>query len=91
MAFLKASQQELKKELAAAIDGSTWLSQLADDIPAEVVDLWERLGARGTSIRVFIEALCVSLGPTLQGLVENFRAGLNKSVDEAFCAGSVGS
>lgn len=41
-------------------------------------------------IRSIVKHSCASLGPILRGLLDNFRAGLNKSVNEVFCAGSIG-
>lgn len=56
-----------------------------------VVDLRERFGAREEITRSIIEHSSALIGLSLLGLVGNFRARLNKSVDEAFYVGSVGS
>lgn len=81
----------MKKELATAINDNTRHSQLNVDIRAEVVDLPRRLGARDGVIWYITKDSCVSLGPSLWGLVNSFRAGLNKSVAEAFRADSIRS
>lgn len=56
-----------------------------------MADVKERLGARDAFFRYIVEHSCATLGPSLKSLVENFGTGLNKSVDEAFRAGSIAS
>lgn len=55
------------------------------------MNLRERLGARDGFNWFIIEDLCASLGPSLGGLDNNFCAGLNKLLDEAFRECSIGS
>lgn len=73
------------------INDSTGLSKLVDDIRAKVFDLRERLSARDDDIRTVLEDSCASLGPPLQGIVDGTRAGLNRSVADAFRAHFIGS
>lgn len=54
MSFYKTSEDEMKRELAAALDDSTWLSQLFDEIRVEVVDLQERLSTKDGPIRSIV-------------------------------------
>lgn len=56
-----------------------------------MIDLRVKLSATDGVIRYIAKALCGSLRPFLRGFVENFCAGLNKSVDEAFRARSFSS
>lgn len=49
------------------------------------------MGARYGVIQFLVAEYCVTLGPSLRGLVENLGAGLNISVNEAFRADSIGS
>lgn len=91
MSFHGASEVELKKELTAAINDSTRLCKLVHDVPAMVVYLRERLGVINGVIRSMAEGSCALLGPSLRSLLDGFSAGLNKSVAEAFRAGSIGS
>lgn len=44
VAFYESSEEELKIELGAVVEDSTWLSQLVDDMRVGVVDLREQLG-----------------------------------------------
>lgn len=60
----EASKDELKKELAAVINDSAWLSKIVDDICAEMVYLRERLGARYGVIWSIVDDLCPLLGPS---------------------------
>lgn len=83
--------EELKNELAAPISKNTRLSQIFDDIRTKGVVSIERLGASGVVLLSIVEDTCASLEPSLEGLIENFCVGLNKSVNEAFRAGSTGS
>lgn len=43
----ETSEEQMKKQRASAIGGCTRLSQVVDDILAEVVDLRERFWCRG--------------------------------------------
>lgn len=56
-----------------------------------MADLQERLKGRDAVIRSVVEDSCATLGPSLRSFVENFGAGLNNSVSEAFRAGFIGS
>lgn len=56
-----------------------------------MVDLPEPFGTMDGVMWSTIEDWCESLGMFLRGLGENSRVGLNKSINEAFCAGSIGS
>lgn len=91
MASYEVSEENLRIELAAAKTESTRLSQAVDDIRANMVDVRECLGVKNTVIRSIVEDLCASRGPFLRSLAKNFRAGLKKSVSEAFCASFIGS
>lgn len=91
MAFYEASEKILKSEIAAATTESTRLGQFFSNVCAEVTDLQERLGAMDAVVRSIVEDSCVSLGQYHRSLVENSRAGHNKSVREAFRAGFIGS
>lgn len=91
VSFYEVCDERLIKELAAVINHSTRYGQLVDDIRAELVDLLKRLCARDGVVRFIIEYLCASPEPSIQGSVENHSASLSKSMDEDFCAGSIGS
>lgn len=47
--------------------------------------------ARDWLIQSIVEGSCASLKLSLRGTLENFRVGLNKSVNEAFHAGPIGA
>lgn len=91
MAFYKVSEKVLKKTFAAATKERTRLSLLVNDIRAKVVDLRERSDANVGVVLSIVEDSCKLLGPCLRSLVENFRTGLNKPVNEAVRAYSIGS
>lgn len=42
-------------------------------------------------MRFIVQELCVSIGPSLRSVVENFCVDFDRSVNEAVHAGSVGS
>lgn len=56
-----------------------------------MVDVRERLGASHGVIWSIVEDSCASVESSLQGLVDGFRADLNKSTADVFRAGSIGS
>lgn len=89
MAFYDTSEKELKKKLVVATNESIRPSQLADDIRVEVVALQKQLRIRDGVIRSIIEYSCASLGPSPRRLVNSLSAGLDKSVPEAYSAGSI--
>lgn len=91
MAFYKTNEEQLKNKLVAPIKDSTRLTQLVCDIRAEVIDLEKRLDSTDGVNRSVVVDSCASYGLSLRQLVENFRAGLNKSASEAFCVGSIKS
>lgn len=62
-----------------------------DDVHANVGNLQEKLCRRDVVVRPVIADSCQTLGPSLRDIFENFRAGVNKSVNETFPAGSIGS
>lgn len=89
MAFFEASEESLKMELATTTLGSTRLGQLFDSISDEVVDLQETLAARDDVARFNVEGSCPTIGTSLRGLVRNFRAGHNQSVNGALRDGFI--
>lgn len=84
VAFYKVIEERLKNELAAAINISIRLSQLVGDIDAELLAIRERVSVKDGVIRPFVEDSRALLRPSFRSLVESFRAGLSKSVNEAF-------
>lgn len=49
----------------------------------------KRLSAKHGVTRYIVKDSCALLGPSHRGLVENFRADLNKSLSQAFPTGSI--
>lgn len=90
MESYKANHKYLKNTLAAAINESTQLCPLLDDIREDVVDLFERLVVKNSATRSIVEDSYALLRLFFRGLVKNFRVGLNRSVNEAICMGSIG-
>lgn len=90
MAAYEASKK-LSNELAAAIKDCSGLCLLVDGIHGEVTVLREPLSAWDGVVLSIFEDLCTSIGPCIRDLVENFRAVLNKSVNDASRTGCPGS
>lgn len=70
VSFYQSSEDELKKEIAAAINEIILPSQSVDDISAEVADLREQTAARDGVILSIIEDLCRLLLLYLRGPVD---------------------
>lgn len=66
--FYEASEEELENELSAEMKDSTRVSQLVDDVRAEVVDLREGLSGKSRVIWSIVKDLCESLGTVSQRL-----------------------
>lgn len=62
----------------------TRLSQIFYNVRAEVIGLQGELVARDAIVLSVVEGLYATLEPSLLNLVENFRAGFNKGVNEDF-------
>lgn len=91
MSYYKASDEELTNELTVTIKEMTRLRQLVDDSGAKLFDLRKPFGAGYGVAQSNVEYSCVSLGSFLKDIDENFRTGRDKSGNEVFCAGSIGS
>lgn len=89
--FYQPRENELKKELAAAINDSNKPTQLVDDIRDEVFELRKRLGARDAANWSIVEDSCASSGSSPRDLVGGFWADPKTSMAEVFHAGSISS
>lgn len=83
-AFLTAREEDPEGELANAVAESTRLRDGFHGIRALLIDLPENLAAKYAVITSIVQESFITLGASFRGLVENFRAALNKSVRKKF-------
>lgn len=81
----------VRRRNPAAMTESTKLSLLLDRTYMEAIDLREKWAATDTVPRFILKDSCAKLVPSPRGLIEDFRAGLNRSMIEAFHVGSINS